>query len=121
MSTLTPETDTPAEHVHTHPSDAQYVKIAVILAAITGLEVSTYFWKSIFGSNLTTPGLVLLLFPMMIVKFVIVVSYFMHLKYDNPLFRKVFVGGLVLAVVVYLIAMTTFGFWTHDYLRYLRN
>ena len=58
---------------------------------------------------------------MMIVKFAIVVSYFMHLKYDNPLFRRVFVGGLVLAVIVYLIAMTTFGFWSHDYLKFLRS
>ena len=39
---------------------------------------------------------------MMIVKFAIVCGYFMHLQYDNPIFRRVFVFGLVLAVVVYL-------------------
>jgi cytochrome c oxidase subunit 4 len=126
MSTITHETtatpdDVPSEHVHTHPSDLQYVKIAAILAVLTGLEVSTYFWQSIFGSNLSTTGAVLILFPMMIVKFAIVVSYFMHLKYDNPLFRRVFVGGLLLAVTVYLIAMTTFGFWSQDYLKFLRS
>ena len=36
MSTITHETtgtpNVPAEHVHTHPSDLQYVKIAAILA-----------------------------------------------------------------------------------------
>ena len=29
--------------VHEHPSDLLYVKIALILAAITALEVGTYF------------------------------------------------------------------------------
>ncbi len=110
------ETHTPAEHAHTHPSDAQYVKVAALLAVITGAEVSTYFWKSA-----TTPHLVMVLFPMMIIKFGVVVAYFMHLRYDHPLFRRVFVGGLVLAVIVFCIAMTTFGYWTHDYLKYLRR
>ena len=42
---------------------------------------------------------------MMIAKFLIVTGYFMHLKYDNPLFKRVFVFGLVLAVVVYIIML----------------
>jgi cytochrome c oxidase subunit 4 len=114
-------TDTPEEHLHTHPSDLQYVKIAALLAVITGAEVTTYFWKDIFGHALHTPALVAILFPMMIAKFAIVVGYFMHLRYDNPLFRRVFVGGLVLAVAVYCIALTAFEFWTPGYTRFLQG
>ncbi|MEQ1785517.1 MAG: cytochrome C oxidase subunit IV family protein [Acidimicrobiales bacterium] len=103
------------EHVHAHPSDGQYVKIALILGAITAAEVATYFWE-----GATTVGLVLVLFPMMIAKFAIVTGYFMHLKYDNPLFKRVFVFGLVLAVTVFMIALFAFDFWSDDYLKYLR-
>jgi cytochrome c oxidase subunit 4 len=115
------ETDTPAEHVHTHPSDLQYVKIAAVLAVVTGLEVSTYFWKDIFGSTPSTMALVLTLFPMMIFKFFMVTGYFMHLRYDHPLFRRMFVGGLVLAVIVYCIMLSALEFWSADYLKYLRG
>jgi cytochrome c oxidase subunit 4 len=100
--------------VHTHPTDAQYIKIAVILAVITAAEVGTYFWE-----GASTIGLVAVLFPMMIAKFAIVLGYFMHLKYDNPLFRRVFVFGLILAVVVYMIMLFAFEFWDDQYLKFL--
>ena len=32
----------------------------------------------------------------------------MHLKYDNPIFRRVFIFGLILAVVVYAILASAF-------------
>ena len=37
----------------------------------------------------------------MVAKFITVVSYFMHLKFDNKLFSFLFYLGLVLAVFVY--------------------
>ena len=124
MSTAT---DTPdvddvehADHVD-HPSDLLYVKVALMLGALTALEVATYFWEDIFGSKPSTMALVLTLFPMMIIKFVTVIFYFMHLKYDNPLFKRVFLFGLILAVIVFLIALTAFEFWDDRYLRFLRS
>ena len=108
------------ETVHDHPSDAQYVKIALILGVITAAEVGTYFWEDLFGSAPSTLALVVTLFPMMIAKFAIVAGYFMHLKYDNPLFRRVFVFGLVLATAVYIIALFAFEFWDDRYLRFLK-
>jgi cytochrome c oxidase subunit 4 len=104
------------ETVHDHPSDLKYVKIALILAIITAAEVSTYFIK-----DASTTFLVALLFPMMIVKFAVVVAYFMHLKYDNPIFRRVFVFGLVLAVCVFTIVFFTFSFFDESYLKYLKG
>jgi cytochrome c oxidase subunit 4 len=100
-----PQAEHPPEHEpggHEHPSDGKYVIVAVILAIITALEVLTYFWE-----EASTTLLVITLIPMMIAKFAIVCGWFMHLRYDNPLFRRVFVVGLVLAVAVYLIAMST--------------
>ena len=100
-----------AEHVdshdggHEHPSDAKYIQIAAILAFVTALEVATYF--------VHMPGEVLipLLMVMMVFKFFYVASWFMHLRFDSPLFTKFFVAGLVLATVVYGIALTVFEFW----------
>jgi cytochrome c oxidase subunit 4 len=114
MSTTTDTTE------HHHPTDADYVKIAVILGVITALEVGTYFWEDLFGSKPSTTALILTLFPMMIIKFGIVVAYFMHLRFDNPMFRRVFIFGLILAVIVYAIMASAFEYWSDDYLKFLR-
>jgi len=92
------------------------VKVAAILAFLTALEVGTYFIE-----EASTQLLVGILIPMMIVKFGTVIMYFMHLKYDNPLFKRVFLFGLILAVVVFLIMLTTFEFWDGDYLQFLHE
>jgi cytochrome c oxidase subunit 4 len=48
---------------------------------------------------------------MMLFKFYIVASIFMHLKWDSKLLTGVFYFGLGLAVIVYLIMLTTFRYW----------
>ena len=107
MSSATETHDAPVGHdaAHDHPSDLKYVKIAVILAALTAIEVLTYT----FG--LTGGGLVAVLLPLMIVKFAIVAGYFMHLKFDSRLFTTMFVAGLAFAVGVYCVMLTLFRFW----------
>ncbi len=35
----------------------------------------------------------------------------MHLKFDQPLFTRFFVGGIVLAVGVYVATLAAFEFW----------
>ena len=81
----------------------QYIVIALILAALTAIEVSTYYVD--FG-----PLFMPTLFILMTVKFV-VVSYFMHLKFDNKLFSYLFYTGLILALAVYVGALSTFKFF----------
>ena len=94
-----------AEHGESHgASDKQYIVIAIILAVLTAIEVSTYYVD--FGP-LFMPTLLIL----MVVKFVIVVSYFMHLKFDNKLFSWLFYSGLFLAIAVYVGALATFKFF----------
>jgi cytochrome c oxidase subunit 4 len=95
---------TSTEHHDHSMTDGGYIKIALILAAITALEVSTYYVD--FGP-LFMPALMI----MMIVKFVMVVSYFMHLKFDNRLFSFLFYTGLGLALFVYFVALATFKFF----------
>jgi len=94
------------QHAHEEHgmSNAGYVRIALILAAITALEVSTYYVD--FGP-LFMPALMV----MMVVKFVMVVSYFMHLKFDKRVFSVMFYTGLFLAVFVYAAALSTFKFF----------
>jgi cytochrome c oxidase subunit 4 len=105
---------TTAEHTEhgTHDDHAEhgmsimgYVKVALILAALTALEVATYFVD--FG-----PFFMPVLLVLMCVKFFIVVSYFMHLKFDNKIFSLMFYSGLFLAVGVYAAFLATFKFFT---------
>mgnify|MGYP006282852917 FL=1 len=98
---------TTAEHVENHEhamTDAKYIRIALVLALITALEVSTYYVD--FGP-LFLPALLI----MMAIKFVMVVSYFMHLKFDSKVFSFMFYTGLGLALGVYSVALATFKFF----------
>jgi cytochrome c oxidase subunit 4 len=104
MTTTTTTTATDSHATEHGPSTAGYVRIALILAAITALEVSTYYVD--FGW-LFMPALMI----MMVIKFLMVVSYFMHLKFDNKLFSWLFYTGLILAVGVYCAALATFKFF----------
>ena len=95
------------EHEHDHPSDWAYIKIALILGLITAVEVFTYFDSVLSWGDALIPSLLI----MMVVKFYLVATWFMHLKFDNPIFSKMFVGGLVLATGVYVGALAAFEFW----------
>lgn len=101
------------EHAHEHPSDWQYVKIALILGVITAVEVATYFTE-------LTLVITLSLIAMMVAKFIIVAGFFMHLRFDNPLFKRVFVFGLLLALAVFIVMLFAFEFFDEDNLKYLR-
>jgi len=86
---------------HSHPSPTKYVGIAVFLAIVTALEVALYY--------ITMPEwlVVVLLLVLATMKFAIVAGFFMHLKFDSPMLRRLFVTGLILAGVVYTIALFT--------------
>jgi len=103
-----------AHHEH-HPSDAVYWKVGAALGVVTALEVATYFITSDPYSHELKWVLIGGLLTLMALKFVVIVSYFMHVKFDNKLFRNVFITGIVLAVGVYLAVLTTFQFWGDSY------
>jgi cytochrome c oxidase subunit 4 len=89
---------------HHGATDKQYILIALALALITGLEVSISYID-------IGPLFLPLLLVLMAIKFVVVVSYFMHLKFDNKIFTMAFYTGLGLAVFVYVAALSTFHFF----------
>ena len=93
-TTQSPVTPDVAEDHANHPTPAQYVRIAIILGVLTALEVSTYFFE--FG-----PIGIPLLVVLMAIKFVIVASWFMHLKFDTKVFSRLMYTGLALALVLY--------------------
>jgi cytochrome c oxidase subunit 4 len=105
-----PVDDLADDHGHAHPSDAQYIGIAAILAVLTAIEVSTYYIDT-FKDHFTL--LIITLIPLMVVKFGLVAAFFMHLRFDNKLFRRVFLTGIILAVTVYVIVLSTFHVFLH--------
>jgi cytochrome c oxidase subunit 4 len=99
---------TEAQHVlheeeHAHPTEGVYIRIAVILAVLTAIEVGLYYTD--FGEKLTNSVLLVLAAG----KFVLVVGYFMHLKFDSRILRRLFATGFVLAVAVYIAYLMTLG------------
>jgi caa(3)-type oxidase subunit IV len=93
------------EGLISHPSDLTYIKVAIVLAVLTAAEVSTYFLDLSHGQ------LILMLVPLMVVKFGTVAAFFMHLKFDAPLFTRMFGAGIAFAIGVYIIMLTAFRFW----------
>ncbi len=86
---------------HHHPSPVKYVGIAVLLAIITSLEVAIYY------INMPDGLMVAFLLVLAILKFSLVAAFFMHLKFDSPMLRRVFIAGIILAGVVYTVALLT--------------
>ncbi len=91
--------------VHDHPTWSTYWKVALILTIITAIEVSAYYIPAWEESRVYVPSMLI----MSGAKFVIVVMFYMHLKYDHRLFRALFSGPLIVAVITILSLMLLFG------------
>ncbi len=89
---------------HAHPGPAEYVKIAIVLAVVTAIEVAVYYVKGLPSGALSA-----MLLVMMVVKFSLVGLWFMHLRFDSRLFRRLFITGIILALAVYTVAFSTLG------------
>ena len=88
-----------------HPTWSTYWKVAVVLTVITGVEVWIYYIPSFVASRLFVPSLLI----MSAVKFVTVVAFYMHLRYDHKLFRVLFTGPLIIAATTLIGLMFLFG------------
>jgi len=102
-----PGTDHAVDGHEEHPGEPVYIRIAIILAIVTAVEVAIYYVDAL--RSILVPTLLVL----SVAKFVAVVGYFMHLKFDDMRYRLMFIAGLVIVVSVVgaLIAM----FWTDQY------
>ncbi len=86
-----------------HPTPFKYVMIAVVLVVITALEVGVSYLDGDIPGGL----IVALLLIMAITKFVLVASWYMHLRTDQPIFRRFFTMGAIGAVILFTIVLAT--------------
>jgi len=93
------------EH-HAHPSPAQYWKIAIVLAVLTGFEIAMYYVDRAIGLG----GInALILISLAALKFVIVIGWYMHLAYEKPMLNRFFAAGFMLAGGLYLVVLASLG------------
>ena len=85
-----------------HPKEKVYIKVARWLAVVTAIEIVISYM------GLADWITIVALLALSAVKFIAVVGYFMHLKFDNPMLRKPFIGGLILALIVYAAVLLMF-------------
>ncbi len=87
-----------------HGTVRTYINVALALAVITAVEVA-----SLYIPGIPNPVLVTTLLTMSAIKFFLVVGFFMHLRYDHPILRALFVGPLLIAVLIILAIMALFS------------
>ena len=83
-----------------HPTPKRYVQIAIVLGMLTAIEIALYYTEDIVGV-FTDPILIILA----VGKFIIVVGWFMHLRFENKMVNRFFTGGMILALVLFAIVM----------------
>tara|TARA_B100000989_G_scaffold297918_1_gene285262 strand:+ start:681 stop:980 length:300 start_codon:yes stop_codon:yes gene_type:complete len=83
-----------------HPTPKRYVQIAIILGVLTAIEIALYYTEDLVGI-FTAPLLIILA----VGKFVIVVGWFMHLRFESKMVNRFFTGGMILALILFAIVM----------------
>ena len=99
------------EHGHDHPGEITYVKVAAILTVITAVEVAIYYVQWFHDAGALVPTLLVL----SAIKFLAVISYFMHLKFDDNLLRRIFVFGLLFGAALIFALIALFRWHGIDY------
>jgi cytochrome c oxidase subunit IV len=91
-------------HAH-HPTPRMYVMIGIILTVLTAIEVALYYVPGFEETVLFRPVMLTLSTG----KFVLVILFYMHLRYDSKLFKALFYGPLIIAVITLFALMLLFG------------
>ena len=95
--------DRPHPREQAHPTPFTYVKVAIVLVALTGIEVGVFYIEALEDAFLP------IFLILSVVKFRPWWScFYMHLKFDSRLFSGLFVGGLVLAMAVVIVLLSLF-------------
>ncbi len=92
-----------SDTTHAHPTPRDYWLIALILGVITGAEVAVTYIDAL--DSVVAP----LLIAMSAAKFTIVVGYFMHLKFEQRIYRNLFLMGIIAAPILFGTVLLTFG------------
>jgi caa(3)-type oxidase subunit IV len=75
---------------------------------LTALEVTVSYLEGDIPNGL----IIVLLLVMMVAKFILVASWYMHLRTDRPIFRRFFTVGAVAAIILFMIVTSTLHIWT---------
>ena len=94
------------QHREAHPTPAQYWKIAALLAVLTAIEVSLFYIDRELDLEIFNA---VALIGLSTLKFIIVVGWFMHLRFEKPMLTRFFTAGFVLATALYLVLLSALG------------
>jgi len=90
---------------HSHGSVGNYILVALILGVITYVEFAIVEYPQAWlGSTWT----LIVLGVLSVIKFVMVVMFFMHLKGDDRLYSGFFSSGMLLAVLTFVATVAMF-------------
>jgi cytochrome c oxidase subunit IV len=95
---MTSEAREIAHDQHTHPGPGTYWKIFWILFVLTAIEIGLYYaevWHWV-ARGFAIPTLIIL----STIKFILVVQWYMHLKFDSKTFTGMFIFPLLLGGLV---------------------
>ncbi len=87
-----------SENHHEGSSVGFYIFIALVLGAITYLEFALVEYQDTWFTALSNLWILVLLVVLSVVKFILVVMFFMHLKGDHRTFAGFFSSGMAIAV-----------------------
>jgi cytochrome c oxidase subunit 4 len=93
------------EH-HAHPTPGQYWKIAAFLAAVTAVEVAMFYLDRQLDLGFLNAAILIVLSA---VKFLVVVGWFMHVRFEKPMISRFFTAGFLLACGLYLVVLSALG------------
>ena|SRR5688572_1334187 len=94
-------------HESAHPTSGKYIFIAVVLTVLTAIEVAIFY---VIPQN-ARALLMIVLGVLAIAKFVLVVGWYMHLKFDAKLLTWLFVAGLTVATATITGLWAMFNGW----------
>ena len=99
---------------HAHPTPGMYFKVALVLFALTALEVLSFELGRRDGAPLhaiVAPLVVEILLVLSAAKFALVAMFYMHLKQDSKLFSNLFVLPIIIASVIIIALIVLHEYW----------
>ncbi len=99
-------TDTHA--AHNQPGPRRYITIGLILLVVTLIEIGASYLHRSFGVPLVAQ--IALLVALAIVKGLLVVMFFMHLRFDSRWFTFLFTAGIILATFGIITFLVLFAY-----------
>ena len=96
---------------HAHASDRTYLKVGSILFILTAIEIGLYFVEDMLESAWSVYLLIAALIVLSTMKFILVVMYYMHLKWDDRMFTWFFLAGMFVAATIILAMMAMYRYY----------